>query len=87
MDELSSSSQNPCVAEAPPKYENGDGVPAEPHKYVENELEILKDYDTVIIVDDSGSMTADNLSLWREVSDSFSPLWIGSTPEPRLLLL
>jgi len=37
----------------------------------EDELEILKDYDTVIIVDDSGSMKE---PLWSQVQYFLSPL-------------
>lgn len=35
----------------------------------EDDLEILRDYDTVIVLDDSGSMQP----LWDQVSRSFSP--------------
>lgn len=41
----------------------------------EDELEILRDYDTVIILDDSASMEP----LWDQVSDGFSPLRLNSS--------
>ena len=43
----------------------------------EDDLEILKDYDTVIIVDDSGSMEP----LWNQVIDTSSPLLVDSVPK------
>ena len=49
----------------------------------EDDLEILRDYDTVIILDDSGSMQP----LWDQVSNPFSPLCTESIPHSRRLLL
>lgn len=52
----------------------------------ENDLEILRDYDTVIIVDDSGSMGEHRCHSWNQVSDTFSPLLTEPIPDSRLLL-
>ena len=49
----------------------------------EEELKVLGEYDTVIIVDDSGSMQ----SLWTEVGDTFSSVHIESITDSRRLLL
>lgn len=52
----------------PPPYR----LPEEFSKhFTENQLQILRDYDTVIIVDDSASMRNDGL--WGQVDDTFSP--------------
>ena len=48
----------------------------------EDDLAILRDYDTIIILDDSGSMQP----LWDQVSDISSPPKIESIPDPRRLL-
>jgi hypothetical protein len=63
----SSTQDREITEEPPPPY-------ALPQDFVqagiaEDDLEILKDYDTVIIVDDSGSMDP----LWNQVKPSFSP--------------
>ena len=64
---FSSSPQDPEVTnDPPPPYVlPSDFVEA---GIKENELEVLKDYDTVIIVDDSGSMEP----LWGQVQHSLS---------------
>ena len=66
----------------PPAYEgsehpadNSTDPPAQqieepvPKGDTENDLKLLEEYDTVFIVDDSGSMKG---RLWDEVSDAFS---------------
>ena len=66
---FSSSAQDPEVVEDPPPPYI---LPAEfvDAGITEDDLEILRDYDTVIIVDDSGSMG----SLWYQVRcPSFCP--------------
>lgn len=50
-------------------------------KIKENDLEILRDYDTVIIVDDSGSMDP----LWGQVSGASSPPLTEPILDSRLL--
>lgn len=69
------------VDDAPPTYSS---LPKEFIKagISENQLEILRDYDTVIIVDDSLSMEF----LWGQVSDILSSLLTDSTPDSLRLL-
>jgi hypothetical protein len=50
---------------------------------VEDQLAVLKDYDTVILVDNSDSMEP----FWEDVSGAFPPLQIESIPDSRPLLL
>ena len=49
----------------------------------EDDLQILKDYDTVIVLDDSGSMR----DLWAEVGLLSSPLLVRFNINSRRLLL
>jgi len=56
------------------------GPPPEP-EVEEDELEILKDYDIVILVDDSRSMKE---PLWSQVQYFLSPLSVGSYHFPFL---
>ena len=75
---FSSPSKDPeVVSDPPPPY-------VLPQEFIdagikEDDLEILRDYDTVIIVDDSGSMQP----LWEQVSDTFSPLLLESISDSR----
>lgn len=54
-------------------------IPDEFLEYKEDDLAALRDYDTVIIVDDSKSMKA----VWNEVNDPFSPLLTNMIPDSR----
>lgn len=65
---FSSSTRDPeVIDDPPPPY-------VLPEEFIqsgiqEDDLQILKDYDTVIIVDDSGSMDP----LWNQVQSTFLP--------------
>jgi len=75
---FSSSPQDPDVVnDPPPPYT----LPPEFTQVgiKEDDLEILRDYDTVIIVDDSGSMEP----LWNQVIPTFPP---GSRSDRSLIL-
>lgn len=78
----SSSKDSEVINDPPPPYNL-------PPEFIEagireDNLEVLRGYDTVIILDDSGSMQP----LWDQVSDTFPPLHIGPIPEvDRRLLL
>ena len=85
---FASPSEHPRVKNEPPPPPPYPGPL--PQEFVkagveEDHLQMLAEYDTIIIVDDSGSMRP----LWGEVSDlsTFSPLQIESLPDFRRPLL
>jgi hypothetical protein len=74
IDEHSSSSQDSGVTGAPPApYDKDNTIPEDFRKagIKEEDLVLLKEYTTIIVVDDSGSMA---VTLWDQASNSFSPL-------------